>query len=434
MNVKYILLLTFLTHFNDLCSPFEHNIYVSNSTGNNTLDCVTNSSLYTCKTLDYVFGKISNTFEVVQLRTSIKIQVRGDQFLQENYDLSGLNYFGLSGDAEGSVIKCKSTRGLIILSSTDIVIEHLTFLNCGSLQRNQNNKDIQFQAGLFFSNITNIKVTDCVITNSSGIGVALLNVGGHVIFNHTHFTGNINNSRNGSKIASGLAKVGGGLILEFTYNDTANVQFSSHNTYIFYNCTFIKNGCRWNKRHEPEPTEADTYQHVIFGCGGGMAMSFKGQTHSNIIRLEYCNFTSNLADWGGGYYFLFEDRSLSNFVHLKHVTAESNHGVLSGGAGRFMFRPYITNTNDLQPNYFRQEHCSYLNNFAAWGGGVSVFGSSVYKANRKTDTNLSFINSHLVNNQAVVGSALGFLSNPLDLQDSHRHNLVFAGEIGELLC
>ncbi|CAB3995365.1 Hypothetical predicted protein [Paramuricea clavata] len=429
MDIKCILLLTFFMNFNNLCSTFNQNIYISNSTDYDKPDCVKNPSVNnTCKTLDYVLGIVSNASDQVgyKLRNSTKIHVEGDQYLQENYNLTGLNNFVVSGDAaEGAVIKCKSNRGLIILSSRNIAIERMNFLNCGSIQRAQNNENISFHAGLFFSNITNVNVSGCNIINSTGIGMALLNVGGHVMFTHTHFTGNINNSRSGSKVHSGLVQVAGGLIIEYTYNETENVQSSSDNTYIFYNCTFIHNGCTWNVKHELEPTEADK-NHVIFGCGGGMAVTFKGTAHSNSVRLEYCTFANNLADWGGGYYILFENKSYNNIVQLKNVTARSNHGVLSGGGGRFLFNPCFNYTDilKLSPNYFQQENCSYLNNVASWGGGVSVFGSSVYHEEKpRPDKSLLFFNSQWVNNQAVVGSALGFVSNAIDLQQWFLPNI-----------
>jgi predicted outer membrane repeat protein len=352
-----------------------------------------------------------------KLRKSTEIHIKGYQLLQKNHTLTALDNFAISGDGDGSVIECEPYRGLVIVSSNDIAIEHMTFLNCGSIQTAQNNKNISFLAGLFFSNITNLNVSDCMVTNSTGIGIALLNVQGHVLFTHSYFVRNINNSRSGNKVKSGLAKVGGGLIIEFTYNDTENVQPSSNNNYIFYNCSFINNGGTWNSKTESEPTEASE-NNVIFGCGGGMAITFKGKSHGNTVRLEYCNFTNNLADWGGGYYILFEDKSYNNFVQLKSVTAESNYGVLSGGGGRFFFGPCFNRSEvvKVKPNYFQQENCLYYNNYAGWGGGVSVYGSSGFKISPPSDTNLSFFNSHWVKNRAVVASALGFLSNSIELQ------------------
>ncbi|XP_028408510.1 uncharacterized protein LOC114531063 [Dendronephthya gigantea] len=400
MDGKSILLLTFFTSFSNICVTSEKNIYIFNSTLNhNTLDCFKNSSVY-CRDLDYVLGIISNTSEH-KYRRSIKIHVLGEQLLQKNHNLTDLHNFVLSGYAD-SVIRCTSRKGLIILSSEDIGIANLTFLNCGSKQASQNKNTIFFLAGLFFSNITDITVTGCMITNSTGIGMALLNVGGHVNFIHTHFTGNKNNSMNGSKIHHGLAYVGGGLIVEF---NSTNAQHSSNNKYYLYNCTFINNGCTWNAKNVTDPTEADN-KHVIFGCGGGMAMAFKGKSKNNTVHMEKCKFLNNLADWGGGYYFLFEDKANSNFVLMKHVTIKFNHGVLSGGGGRFFFNPCfnLTEMTYLQPNYFMQENCYYFNNYAGWGGGVSVFGSSL------SSTTLSFIDSHWVQNKALVGTALGFLS------------------------
>ena len=406
----------------NFCSTFEQNVYISNSTGHDKRNCVTNSRPNnTCATLDYVLEIISNDSELgFKLRNSTKIQIQGHQFLQKNYTLTALNNFAVSGDTEGSVIECKSHRGLVIVSSKDITIELMTFLNCGSIQTAQKNKNISFQAGLFFSNIANLNVSGCMITNSTGIGIALLNVGGQVFFTHTHFVGNINNSKNGSKVKSGLAKVGGGLIVEFTYHNTenSNVQSSSNNNYTFYNCTFINNGCAWNSKSDQQPTEASK-NNVIFGCGGGMAMTFKGKAQGNTVRLEYCNFTRNLADWGGGYYILFEDKSYNNFALLKNVTAESNHGVLSGGGGRFFFGPCFNRTEvfELQPNFFQQENCSYLHNYAGWGGGVSVYGSNGFKISHPDKTSLLFSHSRWVKNRAVVASALGFLSNSIELQN-----------------
>ena len=420
MGAKYILFFVVLSNFSNLCLTYEHQIFISNSTGRNTPDCVTNSNL-TCQTLDYAFGKIANVSEpdYVNLRNSTKIQVQGNQLLLENYTLTGLDNFVLSGNR--SVIKCESHRGLIILSSKDIVIEHVTFLNCGSEQKSQNKANISFHAGLFFSSITNLNVNDCVIINSTGIGMALLDVGGYVMFTHTHFTGNRKNSRNGSQVLHGLAQVGGGLIIEFTYNNTENVQSSSNNSYVFYKCNFTYNGCTWNTKQETEPEEADR-NNVIFGCGGGLAMTFKGNAQGNFVFLDHCIFKNNLADWGGGYYFLFEEKTVQNVVKLRNVTAESNYGIFSGGGGRFYFDPCFNYSEVMKvmPNWFEQENCSYYNNSAGWGGGVSVFGSSGKEKNPKIDRNMVFVNSHWIHNQAVVGSALGFLATSIE----HRNKFV----------
>ena len=414
---------------NKLSSTFENNVFIfSNSTGHNKIDCITNSSIHACATLDYVFGIMSNESKfpelAYKLRRSTKIEVYGEQFLQENYNLTGLYYFALRGvgDVERSVVKCKSHRGLVILSSEDVAIEHMTFVNCGSIQRNEDIKNVSFQAGLFFSNITNVSVTDCIIINSTGIGMALLNVGGHVMFAYTKFIGNMNISTNGSKVKSGLAHVGGGIIIEFTYNDTENIQSSNNNHYMFYKCSFIRNGCKWNTKNDPEPKEADK-NHVIFGCGGGLGMTFKENAHGNIVHLMNCTFAKNLADWGGGYYFFFDNKSQNNSVHLSNVTAESNHAVFSGGGGRFYFTPCFNYTEILSVprNYFHQELCHYLNNYAGWGGGVSVFGSTVYNEDGKHQS-LLFSNCHWISNKAIVASALGFVSNAIRLQQWYVRN------------
>ena len=423
MGGKYIFFFAVFITFSILCLTYEHNIFISNSTGQNRPDCVTNSSLK-CKTLDYVLRIITNASK---LRASTKIQVQDNQLLLENYNLTGLNNFVLSGDVKSpgrSVIKCKSHRGLIILSSKDIVIESITFLNCGSEQKSQNNVDVSFHAGLFFSNITNVKVDDCVITNSTGIGMALLDVGGHVNFTQTSFTENVNNSRYGSQVKYGLAHVGGGLIIEFTYNYSENVRSSSNNSYTFYKCTFINNGCTWNAKQEPEPQEADG-NNVIFGCGGGLAMTFKGNANSNFVYLEQCIFRKNLADWGGGYYFLFEKNTVNNIVKFRNVTAESNYGVFSGGGGRFFIQPCFNFSEavKVQNNFFEQEDCWYSNNSAGWGGGVSVYGSSGKIENPTFNRSMmTFVNSCWIHNQAVVGSALGFLATSIEQRNKFVEN------------
>ena len=166
--------------------------------------------------------------------------------------------------------------------------------------------------------------------------MALVNVGGMVAFSHTYFTGNIFRSENGSKVESGIAHVGGGLTIEFTYSKNDKAFAGKNNIYKFHNCSFINNGCNWNEKNASNPTEGNG-ENVIFGCGGGIAATFKSHSEGNAIQLIDCILRDNIADWGGGYYVLFEGKSFNNVAYFRNVSMESNYAALSGGGVRFSF-------------------------------------------------------------------------------------------------
>ncbi|XP_046853437.1 uncharacterized protein LOC124446636 [Xenia sp. Carnegie-2017] len=395
------------------CLASENTILISSAHGNDTLCMRDNNRHQICRTLDFVLAVVS---DASKFRTSTKIEILDDQIVEKNYNLNGFYNLTISGASKQVTIRCKPEIGFVFSSSKDVVLTNLTFLRCGSRKNATNNAAISYYAGLYFSNITNVDVTSCKVANSTGIGVALVNVGGMVAFSHTYFTGNIYRSENGSKVESGIAHVGGGLTIEFTYSKNDKAFAGKNNIYKFHNCSFINNGCNWNEKNASNPTEGNG-ENVIFGCGGGIAATFKSHSEGNVIQLIDCILRDNIADWGGGYYVLFEGKSFDNVAYFRNVSVESNYAALSGGGGRFSFLQCFNYMEVLsfKPNHFLQELCNYTSNSALWGGGVSVFGSSSYKMNNTHHKSLTFKHTHWVNNKATVASALGFLSKAIDM-------------------
>ena len=131
--------------------------------------------------------------------------------------------------------------GLNFIQSLKILIDSIEFLHCGSLQTSTSRRDGAFlpvSIAVYFQFCLNITLASVNITNSSGIGVAIVGSGG------------VNYVQNSRFYHNGPAEEdygGGGLKIEFPYcypvgqngcKLLSNSEYNSDAVYEIINCEF----------------------------------------------------------------------------------------------------------------------------------------------------------------------------------------------------
>ena len=402
----------------------EREIYVSPS-GNDSSNCSKGTQ---CKTLDRALSLASG------LNSTRIIASRGNYSLKTSHNFTRIATFGLFGigsSRDDVQITCDANVSLSFTLSENITFEGVKFRKCGGWHRSSENyrdlKDAKFKTALDFRYCRNVLLSDVEISSSPGLGANLYDVGGVVNFTNSSFTDNYasnvsnnNNVRwesvtnNGSYVNSG----GGVFILLNPYgSDTVNVTPSEHdsyqhnNKYIFTNCQFLRNKALWSNTTEEH--ELNTPE-LPFSRGGGLALYFRGNASGCIIQIQSCVFAGNKAAWGAGLQVEMQDNTENNSIVVESTELRENHALLAGGGAGLGILP--SKGVQLRLNRFKITNCSFVHNKATWGGGTSVYGTTIpRKCTKHTDpavTQFYFYRCNWLENVGNVGAALGaFLNN-----------------------
>ena len=193
--------------------------------------------------------------------------------------------------------------------------------------------------------------------------------------------------------------------------------FKHNNTYFFRNCFFLRNEAfSWNVSHkhdiidDPGPTQ--------FSRGAGLSINFRGNASNCITKIESCVFLGNHAIWGGGLQVETRDKVTNNHFAFKNTSFHDNTGILAGGGvriGNLLQR----GAGDPLNTFTFDDNCSFVNNSAIWGGGMSLYGTSVLcQVNcDKYKTQFFFNRCIWLDNNGTVGAALAtMLVNQNDVQ------------------
>ncbi|KAJ7363190.1 hypothetical protein OS493_011471 [Desmophyllum pertusum] len=183
--------------------------------------------------------------------------------------------------------------------------------------------------------------------------------------------------------------------------------FQHNNTYVFRNCYFLRNeafgldvSSNYDLIDDPGPTQ--------FSLGGGLAINFRGNASNCKTKIESCVFTGNQAVWGGGLQVETRDEVTNNHFTIKNTTFYDNTGILAGGGVRVGNIP--ERGADFPLNTFTFDNsCTFVNNSAFWGGGMSVYGTSILckmNCDIKHITQFTFNNCTWSDNNGTVGAGL----------------------------
>ena len=442
MHFRIFLLFCFLISFYlPSKASWNNQIYVSPS-GNDSQGC--GKRIWPCKSLDVAFAIVLNG--TGGANSTLISAANGNYTLTKSFSFTNVNTFALVGEGSRSAdevrITCEPNVSLSFILCQNIAFEAFMLHGCGgwrestvgvnkSAHAGQSHQGIKFRTALDFRYCRNARFTNIEISSSPGLGVNLYDVGGLISFTDCVLTDNkalsVNKSSNGPVqgfIEEGFVYSGGGIymILNQYGDNVVNVTPSEHdsfqhnNTYIFRNCHFLRNNASgWNLSHKhdiidnPGPSQ--------FSVGGGLAINFRGNASNCITKIESCVFLGNHAVWGGGLQVETRNEVKNNHFAIGNTSFQYNTGLLAGGGVRM---GNLLQRGASEPlNTFTFDNCSFLNNSGIWGGGMSLYGTSVLCGINcaKHKTQFIFNHSTWCGNNGTVGAALAtMLADQNDVQ------------------
>ena len=337
-----------------------------------------------------------------------------------NY-FEGTNFTKLIGK-ENSTIHCHYNAGLTFRNASNIVLQTVTFHNCG-MKFNSTSADPDFpnttlisKAALLFEYCHNVSLSFLTVENSGGVGVQIYNTIGDVNISHCNFVGNKLLS-NESKSFSG----GGGMYIEFSLCQPGTnsigckmtvARFTSEATYIIEYCKFIQN---IGSTTDPERTafiRAGNHTHFAFGRGGGLSIYLKGNASFNNFTISNIMFIKNTALFGAGMFIELQDTSNNNkfgiscshFISNKVISQRLGYTGTSGGGAMLDFIIFNKDSGVLY-NTVAFIDTTFKSNSAFTGGGFS-FHSSRESGVVSPTNHLHFTRCHWYSNTARLGAAI----------------------------
>ena len=239
-------------------------------------------------------------------------------------------------------------------------------------------------AAIVFDSCKYVTIFDVSISKSRGYGLVLNNCLGITHIKDSSFIYNRYSSLSATPCQTFDS---GGVYI--------SVSSSSDSQYIIYNCTFLHN----TAISQQIPGEDSQ-------TGGGFKISFFHNATNNMVELTNCLFTNNSAHHGGGIHFLFSTGSFSNSVQVKNTWFISNSASEMGaGVDAAYLRASSCDSNSSPDSCnLNFTNCTFTNNVAKSGGGVSIYGALDRRNNLRNK--ITFQGSNWNSNIASSGSAV----------------------------
>ena len=387
-----------------------------------------------CKSIDKAFGVALSGGA-----NSTLINVKsGNYTMAKSFNLTNVDTFALVGDEDfgsGKVrITCEPEVSISFVLCENIIFERVQLHSCGgwrestaganeSVPIGPGNRGVLFRTVLDFRYCRNAWFTNVEVSNSPGVGINFFNVGGILNLTNCAFTDNRGANYNETNrplqapfIGDEYVLSGGGVILTlsvYEYNvlnvtPSQQESFQHKNSYIFSSCTFLGNeAIGWNissiydQKKDPGRSE--------FSLGAGLAINFKGNASGCNIQIQSCSFTDNRAVWGGALNVEIRDQVKRNRFMITNTSFHDNFGRLAGGGVR-IGNLQTRATVDTMNTFIFDKNCVFTNNTAIWGGGVSLYGRSIWGSSNTETHFLGMFNLCIWrDNQATVGSAIAVM-------------------------
>ena len=414
----------FFTLFLVLCffhtCAYTREIYVSPN-GSDSANCTKDAKC----TLDQAL-RLASGFTSSSILAS-----KGNYSLKTSHIFTRITSFGLigSGFRNDVQITCEPNVSLAFSLSKNITLEGLKFRKCAGWHRSTvaieknypNLRGAKFKAALDFRYCRNLRMYNVEISSSPGLGVNLYDVGGIVNFTHCLFADNFISkermhpewedvsSENGKYVYSG----GGVYVMLNPYAYvTINVTPGEHdsyqhnNIYEFSSCHFLRNKALWLNAHRTG--ELDTPE-LPFSRGGGLAIFLPDKASGCLIKIRSSVFASNEASWGGGLQVEMRGTTENNSLEVESSVFRENGALLDGGGARIGNLP--EEGVHLRINRFKMTNCSFEGNTAIFGGGASLYGTTIprkcFIQTNPAVTQFYFHGCNWVENVGSVGAAIG---------------------------
>ena len=338
----------------------------------------------------------------------------GNYILEKNFAFENIENFVITGMAKSITnvrIQCTgNASGLAFISCRNVSIEGISLVSCGTLQNSSSYNTPLFYSALFVKKNTDFKMQHVVIKNSFGIGLTIYDTTGDVLIESVTFKNNGPNSLNcqykehiENERKVNIAKAGGGLCIEFTY-DEINDSYWKLSNYHILKSNFIGNIMPYSELANATFKRPSGLKHIGFGRGGGLSLYIRGSTSNKSFVIDSCTFEYNQAIWGGGYFIQFLDNANGNNVKITNTSVSENMACFGGGAFQLSIISSINKTySQFIPNDIVSTFCQFSNNSALSGGGGTIFARTSIGY---VDNSYYFNNCTWQGNQATIGFAL----------------------------
>lgn len=355
----------------------------------------------------------------------------------ENFSIFGEQEEGRVSGTSRAEITCATEAGFAFYLSHNITLRRLKLFKCGAWQDDAallpNATVLKYKTAVTFDYCRNVRIQDVEISGSIGRAANLHEVGGSLEITNCRFENNSANTqflgvRQNAQQDRVISLVSGGGVAISLNNYTRfrpgfmNVTPSEHekyihgNNYSFTNCGFLGNQLFNGSAVPLDDFKATaTFNHSLF-WGGALGIFFFGNASNSTVFITNCTFSDNKAQRGGGLQAEFADYTSRNFLKVENSLFERNYGYLAGGGARV--GAMLARGASLPMNEVLFVKTNFRNNFAKWGGGVSLYGTSVFCNCRhgfNSDSIFNFHSCRWIENMATVGAAVGaFLFNQND--------------------
>ena len=196
----------------------------------------------------------------------------------------------------------------------------------------------------------------------------------------------------------------GGLTISY-HSNSPNIT-SGTPTVTVSNCRFYKNRSFFpSQQLSSSDVNFALNNRYYYARGGGFGLILDDNYFNITATISNCTFDSNNASaYGGGLYIIFNGENTHHNISVVGCTFLNNY---SGRFGGGLLLAFLLANQESGPSQIAVNNCSFINNQAQYGGGVST--NQFYNLGQGNSVQIT--NSFFSGNQAMItGSAVIFVS------------------------
>ena len=404
-------------------------VVVLASTTSDTVICVSKESVGSEDQLNLECGNVSGSAAIICSSAECISGNATDstliQFVSQEFELKrsltikdrkDIQLVGSSSHENKTRIVCHKQSmeyqkdiGIAFNNITNLTISNIAVEKCDYFWRKEQHN---FWSAVYLFHCTDVTITNISIVQSVGNGLAIINSNGTVTVEDSDFENNGIKRDTMNELVPGA----GGLHIEFAYcttdshGDCETPQlWSTNSCYNIINCMFSQNNVYY------ESTDGGhTWDSAPLG--GGLGILLREKATGNNIMVSGCKFCSNTAVYGGGMNAMIINLAQNNTLVVRDSRFEGNQSPRRGGGGVSLGHIF-TSKEAPKGNQIIFENTKFVNNSAAFGGGLAIHSSPNVESGVFNNT-FVFRNCSWEENEAYFAAAVDLSMHKIFLDSS----------------